>query len=78
MPSHACICVNKRVGLFNHQLDIVQQEYINDCGLVQIELAKAAFGCFGAWLATVEQRQEREGALELQMKLWAYNKKTQG
>ncbi|CAK6448072.1 unnamed protein product [Pipistrellus nathusii] len=61
-----------------YNLDIVQQEYINDCGLVQIELAKAAFGCFGAWLATVEQRQEREGALELQMKLWAYNKKTQG
>ncbi|XP_059558517.1 WD repeat-containing protein 75 [Myotis daubentonii] len=61
-----------------YNLDIVQQEYINDYGLVQIELTKAAFGCFGAWLATVEQRQEKEGELELQMKLWTYNKKTQG
>lgn len=78
MLSHACIYINQHVGFFNHQLDIVQQEYINDCGLVQIELTKAAFGCFGAWLATVEQRQEKEGELELQLKLWTYNKKTQG
>lgn len=63
---------------FTHQLDIIQQEYINDYGLIQIELTKAAFGCFGNWLATVEQRQEKETELELQMKLWMYNKKTQG
>ncbi|XP_005373379.1 PREDICTED: WD repeat-containing protein 75 [Chinchilla lanigera] len=61
-----------------YNLDIVQQEYINDSGLFQIELTKAAFGCFGNWLATVEQRQEKESELELQMKLWKYNKKTQG
>lgn len=56
----------------------MQQEYINDSGLFQIELTKAAFGCFGNWLATVEQRQEKESELEMQMKLWKYNKKTQG
>ncbi|XP_008060856.2 WD repeat-containing protein 75 [Carlito syrichta] len=61
-----------------YNLDIIQQEYINDYGLIQIELTKAAFGCFGNWLATVEQRQEKETELELQMKLWMYNKKTQG
>lgn len=61
-----------------HQLDIIQQEYISDYGLIQIELTKAAFGCYGTWLATVEQRQEKETELELQMKLWIYNKKTQG
>ncbi|KAK2108706.1 hypothetical protein P7K49_013871 [Saguinus oedipus] len=53
-------------------LDIMQQEYINDYGLNQIELTKAAFGCFGNWLATVEQRQEKETELELQMKLWMF------
>nr|XP_004660322.1 WD repeat-containing protein 75 [Jaculus jaculus] len=61
-----------------YNLDIIQQEYINDTGLIQIELAKAAFNCSGKWLATVEQRKERESELELQMKLWNYNKKTQG
>ncbi|XP_060224311.1 WD repeat-containing protein 75 [Meriones unguiculatus] len=61
-----------------YNLDIVQQEYINDDGLIQIELTKAAFGCSGSWLATVEQRQENETELELQMKLWNYSKKTQG
>ncbi|KAG8515648.1 WD repeat-containing protein 75 [Galemys pyrenaicus] len=61
-----------------YNLDIIQQEYINDYGLIQIELTKAAFGCYGSWLATVEQRQEKETELELQMKLWTYNKKTQG
>ena len=54
-----------------HQLDIIQQEYINDSGLIQIELTKAAFGCYGNWLATVEQRQEKETELELQMKIWS-------
>ncbi|KAM5326706.1 WD repeat-containing protein 75 [Glossophaga mutica] len=61
-----------------YNLDIVQQEYISDYGLIQIELTKAAFGCHGNWLATVEQRQEKKTELELQMKLWTYNKKTQG
>uniref|UniRef100_A0A8C6HH91 WD repeat domain 75 n=1 Tax=Mus spicilegus TaxID=10103 RepID=A0A8C6HH91_MUSSI len=61
-----------------YNLDIIQQEYINDEGLTQTELTKAAFGCSGTWLATVEQRQENENELELQMKLWNYSKKTQG
>ncbi|XP_066201661.1 WD repeat-containing protein 75 [Saccopteryx leptura] len=61
-----------------YNLDIVQQEYINDYGLIQSQLTRAAFGCSGNWLATVEQRQEKETELELQMKLWTYNKKTQG
>ncbi|KAK2497646.1 hypothetical protein MC885_021137 [Smutsia gigantea] len=61
-----------------YNLDIIQQEYISDYGLIHIELTKAAFGCYGTWLATVEQRQEKETELELQMKLWIYNKKTQG
>ncbi|XP_066136544.1 WD repeat-containing protein 75 [Saccopteryx bilineata] len=61
-----------------YNLDIVQQEYINDYGLIHSQLTRAAFGCSGNWLATVEQRQEKETELELQMKLWTYNKKTQG
>lgn len=61
-----------------YNLDIIQQEYINDDGLIQIELTKAAFDCSGTWLATVEQRQEDETEFELQLKLWTYSKKTQG
>ncbi|XP_042544242.1 WD repeat-containing protein 75 [Dipodomys spectabilis] len=70
-------CLQRDKQLYN--LDIIQQEYINDDDLIQIELTKAAFGCFGKWLATVEERQEKkETEPELQMKLWVFNKKTQG
>ncbi|XP_074158988.1 WD repeat-containing protein 75 [Sminthopsis crassicaudata] len=61
-----------------YNLDIVQQEYVNDPGLVHIELMKAAFSSQGNWLATVEQRQEKEAELELQMKLWEFNEQQQG
>ncbi|XP_041524337.1 WD repeat-containing protein 75-like [Microtus oregoni] len=61
-----------------YNLDIIQQEYINDDGLIQIELKKAAFSHSGTWLATVEQRQENPSELEMQMKLWVFSKKTQG
>lgn len=59
------------------QLDIVQQEYIHQHGLNQVELVKAAFDSRGSWLATVEQREEKGGELELQMKLWAYDEQKQ-
>ncbi|XP_042301223.1 WD repeat-containing protein 75 [Sceloporus undulatus] len=60
-----------------YNLDIVQQEYIHQQGLNQIEVVKAAFDSKGNWLATVEQRQEGDNELELQMKLWAYDEQTQ-
>ncbi|XP_061464214.1 WD repeat-containing protein 75 isoform X2 [Rhineura floridana] len=60
-----------------YNLDIVQQEYIHQYGLNQIELVKAAFDSQGNWLATVEQRQGRCSDLELHMKLWAYSEQTQ-
>ncbi|XP_033024487.1 WD repeat-containing protein 75 [Lacerta agilis] len=60
-----------------YNLDIVQQEYIHEYGLNQIELVKAAFDSKGNWLATVEQRQGSSGELEMYMKLWAYDEQTQ-
>ncbi|XP_054828300.1 WD repeat-containing protein 75 [Eublepharis macularius] len=60
-----------------YNLDIVQQEYIHQYGLNQVELVKAAFDSRGSWLATVEQREEKGGELEMQMKLWAYDEQKQ-
>ncbi|KAL8183741.1 UNVERIFIED_CONTAM: WD repeat-containing protein 75 [Gekko kuhli] len=60
-----------------YNLDIVQQEYIHQHGLDQVELVKAAFDSRGGWLATVEQREDKGGELELQMKLWAYDEQKQ-
>ncbi|XP_038645114.1 WD repeat-containing protein 75 [Scyliorhinus canicula] len=60
-----------------YNLDIVQQEYIHQSGLKQTEVVKAVFDSQGAWLVTVEERKGEETDLELQMKLWAYNEKTQ-
>nr|XP_056717456.1 WD repeat-containing protein 75 [Euleptes europaea] len=60
-----------------YSLDIVQQEYIHQYGLNQVELVKAAFDSAGSWLATVEQREEKGGELEAQMKLWAYDEQKQ-
>ncbi|KAM6463818.1 WD repeat-containing protein 75 isoform 1-T1 [Liasis olivaceus] len=60
-----------------YNLDVVQQEYIHQSGLDQIELVKAAFDSRGDWLATVEQRQGSCSELELQLKLWAYDEQTQ-
>nr|XP_020658546.1 WD repeat-containing protein 75 isoform X1 [Pogona vitticeps] len=60
-----------------YSLDIVQQEFIHQYGLTQIELSKAAFDSKGNWLATVEQRQGSCSDLELQMKLWAYDEQAQ-
>ncbi|XP_053128663.1 WD repeat-containing protein 75 isoform X2 [Hemicordylus capensis] len=60
-----------------YNLDIVQQEYIHQYGLNQTELMKAAFDSKGNWLATVEQRRDRDIELELQMKFWAYDEQTQ-
>ncbi|XP_069471731.1 WD repeat-containing protein 75 [Ambystoma mexicanum] len=61
--------------IFN--LDIVQQEYIHQSGLKQVELVKAAFSARGVWLATVEERQEKEADVELQMKIWQYDETKQ-
>nr|XP_028562458.1 WD repeat-containing protein 75-like [Podarcis muralis] len=60
-----------------YNLDIVQQEYIHEHGLNQIELVKAAFDSEGNWLATVEQRQGSSSDLEMYMKLWAYDEQKQ-
>ncbi|XP_069082022.1 WD repeat-containing protein 75 [Pleurodeles waltl] len=60
-----------------YNLDIVQQEYIHQTGLNQVELVKCAFSARGVWLATVEQRQENDAEMELQMKLWEYEEANQ-
>ncbi|XP_062390523.1 WD repeat-containing protein 75 [Sardina pilchardus] len=61
--------------LFN--LDIVQQEYIYEEGLDQYEVVMAAFDSTGSWLATVEERGLKLSTPEFNLKLWAYDKKTQ-
>lgn len=64
--------------LFYLQLDIVQQEYIHEEGLDQFEVVKAAFDARGDWLATVEERRKKGAELEINLKLWEYDKLTQG
>lgn len=59
------------------QLDIVQQEYIHEAELSQFEVVKAAFDRLGDWLATVEQRHQKDAELELNLKLWTFDKQTQ-
>lgn len=59
------------------QLDIVQQEYIHEAGLSQFEVVRAALDGPGDWLATVEQRQQKDAELELNLKLWAFDQQTQ-
>ncbi|XP_041700010.2 WD repeat-containing protein 75-like isoform X1 [Coregonus clupeaformis] len=60
-----------------YNLDIVQQEYIHEEGLDQFEVVKAAFDTHGDWLATVEERRKKGSELEVNLKLWAYDKLTQ-
>ncbi|XP_036441207.1 WD repeat-containing protein 75 [Colossoma macropomum] len=60
-----------------YSLDIVQQEYINQEGLDQFEVMKAAFSVGGTWLATVEERGRNTSDLEFSLKLWGYNEKAQ-
>ncbi|XP_075886687.1 WD repeat-containing protein 75 [Nelusetta ayraudi] len=60
-----------------YNLDIVQQEYIHEAGLSQFEVVRAAFDGPGNWLATVEQRQQKDAELELNLKLWAFDQQTQ-
>ncbi|KAJ6665215.1 hypothetical protein lerEdw1_004264 [Lerista edwardsae] len=60
-----------------YNLDVVQQEYIHQHGLNQVELVKAVFDSKGNWLATVEERRERGIELQLQMKLWAHDEQIQ-
>ncbi|XP_051938582.1 WD repeat-containing protein 75 [Hippocampus zosterae] len=61
--------------LFN--LDIVQQEYIHELGLQQVEVVKAAFDASGERLATVEERKPKAAELELCLKLWIFDQQTQ-
>ncbi|KAF6738738.1 WD repeat-containing protein 75 [Oryzias melastigma] len=61
--------------LFN--LDIVQQEYIHESGLQQFEVVMAAFDAGGSWLATVEERKQKDAELELSLKLWAFDDRRQ-
>ncbi|KAM9448034.1 WD repeat-containing protein 75-like isoform 1-T1 [Salvelinus alpinus] len=60
-----------------YNLDIVQQEYIHEEGLDQFEVVNAAFDARGDWLATVEERRKKGAELEINLKLWAYDKLTQ-
>lgn len=60
-----------------YNLDIVQQEFIHESGLQQFEVVKAAFDASGSWLATVEERKQSGIELELNLKLWAFDEKTQ-
>uniref|UniRef100_A0AAR2IXE0 WD repeat-containing protein 75 second beta-propeller domain-containing protein n=1 Tax=Pygocentrus nattereri TaxID=42514 RepID=A0AAR2IXE0_PYGNA len=60
-----------------YSLDIVQQEYINQEGLDQFEVMRAAFSVGGTWLATVEERGRCTSDLESSLKLWVYNEKAQ-
>ncbi|MGH0116209.1 UNVERIFIED_CONTAM: hypothetical protein FKN15_000136 [Acipenser sinensis] len=60
-----------------YNLDIVQQEYINQSGLHQFDVVKAAFDAQGSWLATVEERKEKLADLEIQLKIWVYKDETQ-
>uniref|UniRef100_A0A674BY57 WD repeat domain 75 n=1 Tax=Salmo trutta TaxID=8032 RepID=A0A674BY57_SALTR len=61
-----------------YNLDIVQQEYIHEEGLDQFEVVKAAFDARGDWLATVDERRKKGAELEINLKLWEYDKLTQG
>ncbi|NXH22530.1 WDR75 protein, partial [Bucco capensis] len=67
-------CLQSDQQLFS--LDIVQQQYIHQAGLIQTDLVQVAFGAQGKWLATVEEREETTN-LELQLKLWFYDEETQ-
>ncbi|XP_034042744.1 WD repeat-containing protein 75 [Thalassophryne amazonica] len=60
-----------------YNLDIVQQEYIHESGLEQFEVVKLAFGARGNWLATVEERKQKDSELEHNLKLWAFDEQTQ-
>ncbi|XP_034741883.1 WD repeat-containing protein 75 [Etheostoma cragini] len=60
-----------------YNLDIVQQEYIHESGLEQFEVVAASFDASGSWLATVEERKQRDAELELNLKLWAFDEQTQ-
>lgn len=59
------------------QLDIAQQEYIHESGLRQYEVVGAALDRAGAWLATVEERAEDDGGVDVSLKLWAYSEAAQ-
>ncbi|KAL0964009.1 hypothetical protein UPYG_G00316470 [Umbra pygmaea] len=60
-----------------YNLDIVQQEYIHQEGLHQFEVVKVAFSTCGDWLATVEERKQKNSELEISLKLWVYDKQIQ-
>ncbi|XP_028992599.1 WD repeat-containing protein 75 [Betta splendens] len=60
-----------------YNLDIVQQEYIHELGLEQMEVVKAAFSPAGNWLATVEERKQSATEVELNLKLWEFDQQTQ-
>ncbi|XP_048834341.1 WD repeat-containing protein 75 [Brienomyrus brachyistius] len=60
-----------------YNLDIVQQEYIHESGLQQYEVVRAALDSSGAWLATVEERAEEDGGVDVSLKLWTYSEAAQ-
>ncbi|XP_064648354.1 WD repeat-containing protein 75-like [Lineus longissimus] len=65
-----------------YNLDIVGQNYISppdlDKPIVVTEVEHAAFDQEGDWLVTVERRDDGETAMEMRLKFWMYDKKSQG
>ena len=63
------------------QLDIVGENYISpenlDKPLVHTEVERVAFDSEGAWLATVERRDDKETAMEMRLKFWGFDEKKQ-
>lgn len=55
----------------------MQQEYIHELGLQQFKVVKVAFDASGNWMATVEERKQKDAEQELNLKLWAFDEQTQ-
>uniref|UniRef100_G3NDZ3 WD repeat domain 75 n=1 Tax=Gasterosteus aculeatus aculeatus TaxID=481459 RepID=G3NDZ3_GASAC len=75
-PGHLQFYSLKRDKLL-YNLDIVQQEYIHELGLQQFKVVKVAFDASGNWMATVEERKQKDAEQELNLKLWAFDEQTQ-
>ena len=64
------------------QLDIVQQNYVSSATLkrplVFTEVEQVAFSEDSDWLATVERRDDEITAVEMRLKFWFFDQKTQG
>ncbi|XP_072029311.1 WD repeat-containing protein 75-like [Amphiura filiformis] len=64
-----------------YNLDIVGENYISpeslDKPLVNTEVELVAFDTEGAWLATIERRDDKETSMEMRLKFWGFDKEKQ-